>query len=72
MQQPTIIRQPVPGGVRVSIQDASGRELDRGEIRPDRAAPGSWLLYDRNGRRLGTILGDQDNAAERLIAATNI
>jgi len=71
MQQPTIIRQQTPCGVRVSTQDASGRELDRGEIRPDRAAPGSWLLYDRNGRRLGTIGGRACDAVQRLIAATN-
>jgi hypothetical protein len=71
MQQPTIIRQPVPGGVRVSTIDESGHELDRGEIRSDRAVPGAWVLLDRNGRRLGTVTGDQTAAVELLIAATN-
>jgi len=71
MQQPTIIRQPVPGGVRVSTCDERGRELDRGEIRPDLAVPGAWVLLDRNGRRLGTVGGRACDAVQRLIAATN-
>jgi hypothetical protein len=71
MQPTEIIKQPLPCGVRVSTLDQSGRELDRGEIRPDRATPGQWLILDRNGRRLGTIGGRACDAVERLIAATN-
>lgn len=72
MQQSTIIRQQVYGGTRISTTGPDGWEVERGEIRADRQQPGSWLLLDRNGRRLGTVQGDEDDAECRLIAATHL
>lgn len=72
MQQPTITRQQVYGGVRISTTGPDGWEVECGEIRPDRREPGSWLLLDRNERRLGTVPGNADTAEARLIAATAI
>lgn len=72
MQQLEIIRQPIYGGVRVSLRDHSGHETDLGEIRAVPRQPGWWQLADRNGRRLGTVPGRESDAERRLIAATAI
>lgn len=72
MPQPEIIRQPVPGGTRVSLRDQSGHETDLGEIRAVPRQPGWWQLADRNGRRLGTVPGREADAEQLLIAATAI
>lgn len=68
----TIIRQPIYGGTKVSLCDASGHETDLGEIRAVPRQPGWWQLADRNGRRLGTITGRESDAERLLIAATAI
>jgi hypothetical protein len=72
MQQSEIIRQPVPGGTRVSLRDQSGHETDLGEIRAVPRQPGWWRLLDRNGLRLGTIAGCEADAEALLVAATAI
>jgi hypothetical protein len=72
MQQPTIIRQPIYGGTRVSLRDQRGAETDLGEIRAVPRQPGWWQLADRNGRRLGTVPGDIADVERLLIAATAI
>jgi hypothetical protein len=70
--QPTIIRQPIYGGTRVSLRAASGAEVDLGEIRAVPRQPGRWRLLDRNSRNLGTIAGCEADAEQLLIAATAI
>lgn len=70
MQQPTIIRQQIYSGTRVSLRDQRGAEVDLGKIRAVRATPGSWRLLDRNSRNLGTVTGEAADAEQILIAAT--